>query len=280
MPRLSRLRFVCVGHVNARFDDLVLDFRDADGRATDSTLWLRNGGGKTSLLNLFFAGVRPSRREFLGIVADTKREMQEYVQDNDRAVVIYEWELDGRPGELDFEGCADRFITGTFYERHGSDLKRLFFSCRVAPDEARLTLDALPLYREENGRRVGRRTLAAFKQEWMVLQSEYPNRQVLFTEIQTEWKDILDKSGIDPELFRYQMMMNHREGGADELFRFKSHDEFVDFLLEMVLDPSLAEMVRKNIEKHRDDLRTRKLRLVPEQEFEVDPILWTKKGPS
>src|SRR5947209_1865971 len=101
MPRLSRLRFVSIGHANARFEDLVLDFRDGDGRATDSTLWLRNGGGKTSILNLFFAGVRPSRREFLGTKADTKRELHEYVKDNDHAVVAYEWELDGKPGQLD-----------------------------------------------------------------------------------------------------------------------------------------------------------------------------------
>src|SRR5262249_46690108 len=73
MPRLARLRLVSVGHPSARFGDLVLDFRDSVGRATDATLWLRNGGGKSSLLNLFFALVRPDRREFLGNRAEAKQ---------------------------------------------------------------------------------------------------------------------------------------------------------------------------------------------------------------
>ena len=74
MPRLLRLRFLSVGHAGARFDDLLLDLRDRDGDATDSTLWLRNGGGKTSLLSLFFALLRPDKREFLGLKVTGKTE--------------------------------------------------------------------------------------------------------------------------------------------------------------------------------------------------------------
>jgi hypothetical protein len=267
MPRLSRLRFVSIGHKNARFEDLTLDFRDAAGHATDSTLWLRNAGGKTSMLNLFFAGIRPNRREFLGKQAEAKRDLREYVQTDDHAVVAYEWELDGKTGRFEFDGDVDRFITGTFYEWRGGDLKPLYFACRVAPDESRLTLTGLPLYRQENGRPVGRRTALAFRQEWLALQKLYPNCHVVATDVQSEWKSILDTAGVDPELFRYQIAMNHREGGADDLFRFESHDKFVDFLLHLVLDGSLAETVRQNLDKHRDDLRRRKHRLIPEQEL-------------
>lgn len=46
MPRPARLRFVSLGHLNARFDDLVLDLRDAGAHTIDSTVWLRNGGDK------------------------------------------------------------------------------------------------------------------------------------------------------------------------------------------------------------------------------------------
>lgn len=61
MPQLLKLRFVSLGHPQARMDDLVLRFQDEGGRASDSTLWLRNGGGKSSILNLFFAIVRPHK---------------------------------------------------------------------------------------------------------------------------------------------------------------------------------------------------------------------------
>jgi hypothetical protein len=246
---------------------LTLDFRDAVGHATDSTLWLRNAGGKTSMLNLFFAGIRPNRREFLGKQAEAKRDLREYVQADDHAVVAYEWELDGKTGRFEFDGEVDRFITGTFYEWRGGELKPLYFACRVAPEEPRLTLTGLPIYREENGQPVGRRTAPTFRQEWLALQRLHPNYHVVATDIQSEWKNILDTAGVDPELFRYQIAMNHREGGADDLFRFESHDKFVDFLLHLVLDGSLAETVRQNLDKHRDDLRRRKHRLIPEQEL-------------
>lgn len=267
MPKLTRLRFASVGHPNARFDDLVLDFRDPDGRPTDSTLWLRNGGGKSSILNLFFAGVRPNRREFLGTSAETKRELREYVQASDHSVVAYEWELDGLRGQLAFDDHADRFITGTFYDWKGTDLKRWYFACRVTPDEPRLTLDGLPIYREEHGQRIARLTSTSFRQEWQSLQKEFPSRHILITENQGEWRDVLERAGIDAELFRYQVVMNHREGGADELFRFDSHEDFVDFLLELVLDPTLADTVRGNLEKHRDDLRRSNHRLRPERDL-------------
>ena len=267
MPKLTRLRLASVGHPNARFGDLVLDFRDANGNPTDSTLWLRNGGGKSSILNLFFAGVRPNRREFLGAAAETKRELREYVQSADHSVVAYEWELDGSQGQQLFDGHAARFITGTFYEWKGSDLRRLYFACCTTAGEPRLTLNGLPLYREEEGKRVARLSFTSFKQEWQSLQKEHPSRDVVITEVQGEWRDVLERAGIDPELFRYQVLMNHREGGADELFRFDSHEEFVDFLLELVLDPSLGDTVRGNLEKHRDDLRRSNQRLRPEQEL-------------
>lgn len=267
MPKLTRLRIVSVGHPNARFDDLTLDFRDADGRPTDSTLWLRNGGGKSSILNLFFAGVRPHRREFLGASAETKRELHEYVLPNDHSVVAYEWELDGQRGQLAFDDDADRLITGSFYEWRGSDLKRYYFACRVTPDEPRLTLDNLPIYRQEREKRLARLTVTSFKQEWQSLQKDFPSRDVLITENHGEWQGVLERAGIDPELFRYQVIMNHREGGADELFRFDSHEDFVDFLLELVLDPTLGDTVRANLEKHRDDLRRSNHRLRPEREL-------------
>ncbi|WP_254508163.1 hypothetical protein [Anatilimnocola floriformis] len=267
MPKITRLRFASVGHPNARFGDLLLDFRDAEGRPVDSTLWLRNGGGKSSILNLFFAGVRPNRREFLGTSAETKRELREYVQASDHSVIAYEWELDGPRGQLAFEDYGERFITGTFYDWKGTDLKRWYFACRVTPEEPRLTIEGLPLYREENGKRAARLTSTSFRQEWHALQKQHPSRHVLITEHQGEWRDVLERAGIDPELFRYQVIMNHREGGADELFRFDTHEDFVDFLLELVLDPALADTVRDNLEKHRDDLRRCNHRLRPERDL-------------
>jgi hypothetical protein len=56
MPRLCAARFESVGH--------------RDARPADSVLWLHNGGGKSSILNILFSVLRPSQREFLGSEAD------------------------------------------------------------------------------------------------------------------------------------------------------------------------------------------------------------------
>lgn len=271
MPKLARIRFVSIGHPNARFTDMILDFRDAGDDAVDSTIWLRNGGGKSSILNLFFGMVRPDRREFLGGRAEARRRrIEDYVQKEDHSVVAAEWQLDTPADQLTFNGSAHRYVTGTFYEWRtaagGPSLRRLFFSGRVPEELSAIRLEDLPLFTETDGVR-RRRTMASFRQEWMDLRNRYPHLGIVATENQGEWQDVLDAAGIDPELYAYQVRMNQREGGVDELFRFDSHEQFVDFLLELVIDPALGARVSRNIGAYRRELKERKDRLIPEREL-------------
>lgn len=271
MPKLARMRFVSVGHPNARFTDMVLDFRDAEADAVDSTIWLRNGGGKSSILNLFFSMIRPDRREFLGGRAEARRRrIEDYVQKEDHSVVAAEWQLDTPADQLGFEGVVDRYVTGTFCEWRtaagGTTLRRLFFAGRILQDPSPIHLDDLALFAEADGVR-RRRTMASFRQEWMDLRNRYPHLGLMATENQSEWQDVLDAAGIDPELYAYQVRMNQREGGVDELFRFDSHEQFVDFLLELVIDPALGVRVSRNIGAYRRELKERKDRLLPEREL-------------
>lgn len=266
MPRLARLRFVSIGHPQARMDDLTLDFRDAAGEPTDSTLWLRNGGGKSSILNLFFALPRPHKAEFLGGRAEAKqRSIEDYILSGDRAVMVAEWSLDPPPDTFGLE--EDRFLTGTFHERRegSGDLRRLFFSTRVDPRHPSSTLEGLPLY-SANGSR-SRRTLASFREAWRSLRDGAPHLNPSDTESQREWQETLEAARIDPELFSYQVRMNQREGGADELFRFSEAEDFIDFLLALALDPGLGNRVGRNIAAWRRELVERKERLLPEAEL-------------
>jgi hypothetical protein len=264
MPQLARLRLVSIGHPSARFGDLVLDFRDPSGHATDATLWLRNGGGKSSLLNLFFALVRPDRREFLGNRAEAKqRRLEDYVLPRDRGVVVAEWALDsGGNG-----GPGPGYLTGVFYEWGGSggadagQLRRLFFAGHVSP--LRFAIDHLPLVTETGGKLV-RRSMAAFRQDLAAMRDGEPDLQLFWATTNREWTEHLISIGIDPELFTYQIRMNQREGGADEVFRFADHDQFVDFLLGLALDPALGDGVTANIGTFREELRDRKDQWLPE----------------
>ena len=273
MPRLARLRYVSIGHPNARLEDLTLDLRDAGGRATDSTLWLRNGGGKSSILNLFFALLRPDRREFLGGRAEAKRrKIEDYVLPEDRAVLAAEWELDPPMGTLDLGPAVtgpERYLTGVFYEwRHvggAPSLRRMFFGAPADEADERLSLDGLPLTLYGDDGELRRRTMGSFKSEWAALAAERGAGEVVATDNQREWHELLDRVGIDTELFAYQIRMNQREGGVDELFRFDSDEAFVDFLLELALDPSLGERVGRNIQTFKTELKERRDRLVPER---------------
>jgi hypothetical protein len=267
MPQILKLRFVSLGHPQARMDDLVLDFQDPKGCATDSTLWLRNGGGKSSILNLFFAIVRPHRSEFLGGKAEAKqRSLDDYVLPGDRAVAAAEWQLDPAADSLGLE--SERFITGVFYEhREGSsEVRRLFFSSRVESEHPESMIEQLPLYITSNGTR-SRRTLGAFREVWRSLRDRAPHLNVGDTENQREWQEVLEAARIDPELFSYQVRMNQREGGADELFRFAEAEDFIDFLLALALDPALGDRVGKNITAFSRELLQRKDQLIPERDL-------------
>lgn len=273
MPRLARLRYVSIGHPDARMDDLVLDFRGQEGTASDAVVWLRNGGGKSSLLNLFFSVVRPNQRDFLGGKAEGRRRLIDYVQRDDRAVVVAEWELDGSGGLFDETDRPPRYLTGVFYERRpgggsgSGDLSRFYFAAYVSPTEPMLTLEGLPLFTPGRDGNRAHRTLAGFRQEWRALEAAYRDAGVEYTEHQNEWETTLEQAGIDPALFGYQLVMNQREGGADELFKFRETDEFVDFFLEMALDPADGEDVARNIETFRERLNDLTLRLRPERDL-------------
>lgn len=252
MPRLIRLRFVSIGYKSARMPDLTLDFSDANRQPIDTMLWLRNGGGKSSILNLFYSLLLPNKRSFLGQHADQgDRSLEEYVLPDDRALVLAEWQLD------DFER---RLLTGGFYEWQQGEyrhLKRLFFMARVF--EPHISLENIKLS-DEFGQRF---TMYAFKQHWSNLSQQFPEAEPQETDQQQEWRKMLDGYNIDPELFAYQVRMNSREGGADELFRFKEDDQFIDFFLELILRQKHSEDLAKNLIQFRDKLRQRSLQLIP-----------------
>jgi len=138
MPKLRRVRMVSIGHDSARFEDVVLDLTDHDGRPTNSILWLRNAGGKTSLLSLLFASIRPNKSEFLGKRADGRiRRIEDYVSPRDQSVVVCEWELDNDGPKL-FDDDAPRYLSGFFYQRKSGgdgetsrDIDPAYFATKV-----------------------------------------------------------------------------------------------------------------------------------------------------
>src|SRR5947199_7156073 len=109
MPQLTRIRLCNIGNELARIDDLVLPLHDVEGKAANTTIWLRNGGGKTVIVSLLLWLMCPDKK------MPDNRHIEDYVQPQDRSVIVAEWQLDGS----NHNGATnepERYLTGVFCE--------------------------------------------------------------------------------------------------------------------------------------------------------------------
>jgi hypothetical protein len=250
--RLRRILLDAVGHADARFDPLLLDFRGQTGEALDTVLWLRNAGGKTSLLSLIFSVIQPNKGLFLGYLQKGRvKSIDRYVLPDDVSHVVLEWE-----GESGLPGLARPFITGVVMSQRqgagGEDSLDRFFYGLTAIDGA-FQLEDLPL--REGTRRTPYRRYRQLLEEIAVQQ---PATDLVVREHQGDWMNYLERNGLDPEIFRYQLHMNRDEGGAVELLRrFSDADTFIDFLVDVVSNPQDAAEVADNLAQVADKIEQR-----------------------
>jgi len=91
MYELNRVLLQSVGPKAARYEDVLLDFRDRDADpARGAILYLENGGGKSVLLKLLFSVLLPGRKYVLGADASAKT-LENFVLTGDTAHVVVEW---------------------------------------------------------------------------------------------------------------------------------------------------------------------------------------------
>lgn len=252
--QLSRLRLASVGDRAARFTDVTLDMSssgvDGPGDPVDSILWLRNGGGKSSLLSLFFALLLPLRKDFMG--KTVKRYLEDYVASGDTSHTIAEWVA--RSDNSLLPSAAPRLITGAVYEwvdrrrpldpdRDRDKLKGWYYTFFAVSGE--LDLDRLPVH--DTGRL---RPMTEFVRLLREIAATRPQQfSFAVTDQRNLWMDTLTARGLDPALFSYQKEMNHSEGGVAELFNFPSTDRFVDFLIDLTVDSAQPDLVATNLRK-------------------------------
>ena len=70
--------------VAARFLDVWLEFGGRTGNPLDTILWMRNGGGKSTLIALICASIRPARNDYLA-TSETGRHLEDCVLGADTA---------------------------------------------------------------------------------------------------------------------------------------------------------------------------------------------------
>lgn len=249
---LAALRLHSIGERSARFTDVTLDFTSPHGIVAtpdDSIVWLRNGGGKSSLLSLFYALMLPRATDFMGRAV--KRSLTDYVDSGDTSHTVAVWHpataqtLDGRPDHV--------LVTGVVYEwvdlRRPADADRArdkldttFYAFYAVPGV--IDLERLPIL-DETG---APRRRATFITKLKEAAAAHPQAMDLVTtERQHDWTTQLANRGVDPSLFRTQKQMNHVEGGVDELFKFSSAREFIDLLIDLTVSPDDATNVAERL---------------------------------
>ncbi|MEU8797780.1 hypothetical protein [Spirillospora sp. NPDC048819] len=252
--QLSALRFRSIGERSARFTDLTLDLTapTEDGSApNDSIVWLRNGGGKSSILSLLYAMLLPGANDFMGRAV--QRSLTDYIDSGDTSHVIAVWQP--REGSRTLLGDAeDVLITGAVHE--WADLRRpvqaakarerlnsTFYACHAVPDV--IGLGTLP-FTDGGGRT---RRLTGYLDELEKLAEPYSRQAALaVTDKHYQWAKVLTDRHLDPEIFRTQKQMNHVEGGVEDLFKFSSAKEFVDFLLDLTTQPDAVNRIAQRLE--------------------------------
>ncbi len=244
MWTISRIRLDRIGPTAARFLDVTLDLRDDGGLPLDTIIWLRNGGGKSTVLSLVCALIRPYRRDFLA-TASTGKHLEDYVLGADTAHVIVEWS--GPQGR--------RLVTGAVYEwadrtqpadpnRDHDRLNARWYA--FSPADGRAELDLLPFGEVQKDFVAAVRDLDAI-----------PGCGVAVTDRADRWRRLLDDHGLDTEIFTPILQMNATEGGIEGQFQFRNADQFVQYLLELIVDPEVPGQVAEILEGVRAGLADR-----------------------
>lgn len=249
MPRITRIHFAGIGHHDARFPALKLDFRGQNGLPADSVIWAENGVGKSSLLTLFFSTYQTNRRQFLGLhSAAGARDLEKYIQERDLSFILTEWDITDDRGSATLLADEPRellvvgqVLSWKSLDRSTGDLRRRFFTFRPNRD---LSFDDLPVA----GLAEPVKSYEAFH-DWLNVQAKaHPKLQIVHETNQGDWRAHLESCHLDPELFSYQLRMNLDEGGVNEIFNdLKENKDFIRLFLELGLDPETPTQVRNNL---------------------------------
>jgi hypothetical protein len=247
MWHMASIHLARIGPPAARCFDERLELGDEFNRPMDSIVWLRNGGGKSSVLALLCAHLRPHRNDFLATSA-TDKHLEDYVQSGDTSHTIIEWA----------DQAGQRLITGAVYEwdnlqapedptKNHDRLTSTWYA--LTPSEGMHSQD-LPRA-DADGRPL------RLKEYTAALRALPADHELEVCPDQTRWRRTLDNHGMDPDLLTPILTMNATEGGIDAAFSFANPDAFIRYLLSLVADPKSAANVGATLEKVRLQLAAR-----------------------
>ncbi|WP_433213282.1 hypothetical protein ACQP00_01705 [Dactylosporangium sp. CS-047395] len=237
--RIRRVYLDRIGSPAARFRDVWLDLTSRDGTPLDTILWMRNGGGKSTLIALLCALIRPDRRDFLA-TATTGRHLEDAILGSDTAHVVVEW----------LDPVGQRLVTGGVYEwadraqpsDPNASHERLRQTWYAFTPTAGVELEQLPF------------ATAELKDFAKAVEGLPHETEPVVTTKQERWSQALQDRGLDPGLFTAILKINATEGGIEHHFKFRTADDFVQYLLTLVTEPTSAGKVAGILRTTRDRL--------------------------
>ncbi|MEU8216720.1 hypothetical protein AB0C47_13220 [Micromonospora taraxaci] len=262
--KIRRVYLDRIGAPAARFRNVWLEFGSRTGNPLDTILWMRNGGGKSTLIALICASIRPARNDYLA-TAETGRHLEDCVLGADTAHIAIEWQ--------DPEGR--RMVTGAVYEwadrvqpadpnASWEQLQQRWYA--FTPVRQAAEIDLLPFH-DANHHPT---TLKAFGDAITALPPEADSVLVEYKD-QGKWTSALQDRGLDPGLFTAILKINASEGGIEKQFKFSTTDDFVRYLLSLVADSTASRKLSIMLGKHRASI-ARHPRLRTELDFTQEAV--------
>jgi hypothetical protein len=271
VAQLEQLWLRNIGYPDARYQDTRLNFTNEDAAPEHATVHLRNGGGKSSLIALYFAMLLPGSKNFIGKKAN--RNLKDYVPKGTTGLILSQWRLDDARNDL-FGGHAVRRVLGVLHEHLPTgNFVSTYFSVKVRGDVQGATLETLPVSLRTGGNerlftsRELREALDAIND---TASGEPP---VKHFSSQWLWQEHLSNDlGFDERLLRLQASMNLREASADEQFKFKSDKDLLDFLFRHTLPRSTVQSLNDTLNQKRHALLTLATQSQPTLEYAQETI--------
>lgn len=249
MYKLRKMYLGTIGNESSWHNGTLLDCTKED-EPIDTYGCLINGGGKTTLVGLFFSVPIPHKNKFIPHIVNTSLVMEDYYRMNVPGYVCLEWEFSSKSDGAILPMAMGlipkkRYVIGSIgYKSVVSGvitLDRLFYSVRLSQN---FEFEDLPLPVINNAEAS---QLVDFEgvRKWASSMKARLGDSFFSYQSHTDWQKHLVGIGFNIHDFDVQVKMNLEEGGATkvienlqsvEIATGKRDFKFVEWMLNTVLD--------------------------------------------
>lgn len=231
MFKLRRFYLDNIGSGELDFENMTLDFVDEHtGKvASDCIVNGENGGGKTTILSMFFTLLRPHKEQFIQRLQKKNHHFDEYIKSTPGLILaeLVHHREDG----------VETYILGQYMmmKSDGESYREFFYLPGSIDGNA---FDRVPS--------IGRGTLDR-KEDIRAFISGHGS--VFSTQDQSDWEAKLEGLGFDYKQIAAQIQFCRSEGGIDAFADFKSERQFLEVLFDLTMQSDDVDQVGRQLNK-------------------------------